>query len=560
MPNLWIVDYVVMGLHLSIMVGIGIFFYKHVKSTDDFFKSGNKLPWGVAGLSSFMSSFSAWTFTGGAGKIYTYGISGELILWASAFALLLAYFFLASKWRRSRVITITQFLQERYNKTTHQFYSWLYVLMKLFIVGLQLLASSVFISVALNINLSYVIIIAGLTMLSYSVLSGLWVVSTNDTLQFIIVTSITIIAAPLSLKAIGGIDALVSKAPENYFAIGNGDVDMFYLFGWLLLMFFGNNSNASVQRYFSVEDEKAARKVALLSSVLFFAGVALWMIPAMSARIMFPDLSGYVAGLNKPSEASYVVMCMKVLPHGLMGLLLAAIFAATMSSLDSSYNVMAAVIVEDFYAKYVKPNSSKKHLLLVSRLTILGIGIATVLLALYLTSHKGGVFGVMKDISQVLTVPIASALLLGLLIRRTPPWTALVAFVLTFIVAYFTRYVFDLHLGLQAVLVVSTSVLIFLIMKIWWKKTDTEDRERIDKFFERLDTPVQKDKELAEGTTGDVVSMLRVIGTLLMIVGGIILFPVIYLTDIFAIIITCGLASIMLIAGSIMFFKGKRKE
>lgn len=557
MPGLWTIDYIVIGLHLSIMVGIGLFFYKKVKSTDDFFKSGNKLPWGVAALSSFMSSFSAWTFTGGVGKIYLYGLSGAVIIWGGGFALLLAYFLFATRWRRSRVITITQFLKERYNKTTHQFYSWLYVLMKLFLVGLQLLASSVFIAVALKMDLNYVIIIAGITVLSYSVLSGLWGVSTNDTLQFIIVTSVTLIAAPLSIKAIGGFESLYANTPEGYFSIGNGDLDLFFLLGWLLLMFFGNNSNASVQRYFSVKDEKSARKVALLSSILFFAGGALWMIPAMSARVMFPDLSSMVPGLNNPSEASYVVMCMQVLPHGLIGLLLASIFAATLSSLDSSYNVMAAVIVEDFYAKYFRPNSSKKHLLFVSRLTIFSIGISTIFLALFLTSHEGGVFGIMKDISQVLTVPIASALLLGLIIKKTPPWTALVSFVITFIVAYVTRFIFDLHLGLQAVLVVTTSISTFLLMKIWWEKAPSEDKNRIEQFFVKLDTPINVDEELEKGTTGDAVSMLKVVGTLLMIVGVILFIPNIYLSDLFAIAITCGLASILFIAGAIMYLKGR---
>ena len=97
MPELWTIDYVVMGLHLSLMVGIGLFFYNYVRSANDFFKSSNRLPWAVAGLSSFMSSFSAWSFTGGAGKMYDDGISGAAILWTSAVALLLSYFIFAKR-------------------------------------------------------------------------------------------------------------------------------------------------------------------------------------------------------------------------------------------------------------------------------------------------------------------------------------------------------------------------------------------------------------------------------------------------------------------------------
>lgn len=560
MPELWTIDYIVMGLHLTIMVGIGLFFYNYVKSATDFFKSSNRLPWAVAGVSSFMSSFSAWTFTGGAGKIYDNGISGAAILWGSSLALLLSYFIFAQKWRRSRVMTVTQFLSERYNLSTHQFYAWIYVIMKWFIVGLQLLAAAIFISVALGIDVRIVIVVAGFTMLTYSILSGIWGVATNDTLQFIILTAVTIIAAPLSVQAVGGIGEFVQRVPEGFLTLGHGETSVFFIFGWTLLMFYGNNSNATVQRYFSVKDEKAARKVALFSSILFFAGVSLWMIPSMSARILFPDLSEIAIGLKNPSEASYVVMCMKVLPHGLIGILLAAIFAATMSSLDSSYNVMAAVMVEDFYHKYVNPKASRRRLLIVSRITIFLIGGSAILLALFLTTHEGGVFGVMKDISQVITVPVATALLLGLIIRKTPPWTAMFSFILTFVVAYTTRYVYELHLGYQALAVTATSIISFTSMRFFWNRASSTDQDRINRFFDKLDKPIDTNEELAEEVAADTVSMLRVVGTLVLIVGAIVAIPTVYLEDVFAISITLGLGIIMILLGSYMIYKGRRKS
>jgi len=166
-PELWFIDYVVMGCHLLLMVGVGFFFYRYVKNANDFFKSSNRLPWWVAGLSAFMSGFSAWTFTGGAGKIYESGISGAAILWGSSLAVLLSYFIFAKRWRRSRITTVMQFMSERYNNFTHQFYSWVYVLMKWFIVGLQLLSTAIFISVATGVDVRIGVVVAGLTMLSY---------------------------------------------------------------------------------------------------------------------------------------------------------------------------------------------------------------------------------------------------------------------------------------------------------------------------------------------------------------------------------------------------------
>ncbi|MFC1481386.1 sodium:solute symporter family protein [Candidatus Neomarinimicrobiota bacterium] len=558
MPRLWLIDYVVMGCHLLLMVGVGFYFYRYVKNANDFFKSSNRLPWWVAGLSSFMSSFSAWTFTGGAGKIYESGISGAALLWASSFALLLSYFLFAKLWRRSRITTVMAFMSERYNIQTHQFYSWLYVLMKWFIVGLQLLATAIFISVAVGVDVRLVIVVAGLTMLTYSVLSGLWGVATNDTLQFIVLASITVVVAPLSLYSVGGISEFVARAPDGFFTLGTNDVSLFYIFGWMLLMFYGNNSNATVQRYFSVKDEKDAKKVALLSSVLFFVGVCFWMLPSMTARILYPDLSEVVVGLRNPSEAAYVVMCLRMLPHGLMGILVAAIFAATMSSLDSSYNVMAGVLVKDIYQKLLKPDATPRHLLLVSRLCIFLIGFSAVLLALVMTNHQGGVFGVMKDISQVITVPVATALLLGLVIRKTPPWTALFSFTLTFIVAYTTRYIYDLELGYQALAVVGTSIVSFSSMRLFWNRAPEADRRRIEAFYKKLDTPIDVEKELSEPVAADAVSMLQVVGVLSFAVGLIIIGPTVLLNEWSSIMIALGEGLFLLALGSYMFIRGRK--
>ncbi|UCH11237.1 MAG: sodium/solute symporter [Fidelibacterota bacterium] len=559
MPKLWLIDYLVMGCHLLLMVGVGFFFYRYVKSANDFFKSSNRLPWWVAGLSSFMSGFSAWTFTGGAGKIYESGISGAAILWASSVAVMLSYFIFAKRWRRSRITTVMEFMSERYNRFTHQFYSWVYVIMKWFIVGLQLLSTAIFISVAIGVDVRIVVVVAGMTMLTYSVLSGLWGVSTNDTLQFIVVASVTMVAAPLSLHAVGGIGDFIARVPEGFFRLGNDEVSLFFIFGWMLLMFYGNNSNATVQRYFSVKDERAARRVALTGAVLFFVGVSLWMIPSMVARIMYPDLSGMAIGLQNPSEAAYVVMCIQVLPHGLIGVLLAAIFAATMSSLDSSYNVMAGVLVKDVYHRWIHPKASAKHLLLVSRLCILLIGASATGLALVLTSHSGGVFGVMKDISQVITVPVATALLLGLIVRKTPPWTAVFSFVLTFIVAYTTRYVYDLHLGYQALAVVGTSISSFTVMRLFWNRAPQVDRERIEGFFRKLDTPIDVDRELSEPVAADAVSMLQVVGVLLFAVGLIIVVPTVFLDQWSSILIALSEGLFLMGLGSFMFLKGRQK-
>ncbi|UCE08016.1 MAG: hypothetical protein JSW07_08305, partial [bacterium] len=199
------------------------------------------------------------------------------------------------------------------------------------------------------------------------------------------------------------------------------------------------------------------------------------------------------------------------------------------------------------------------QLMLVSRITIILIGISATCLAIFLTTHKGGVFGVMKDISQVITVPVATALLLGLIIRKTPPWTAVFSFVITFIVAYTTRFVYDLHLGYQALAVVGTSITSFSVMRIFWNKASANDRYRIQRFFKKLDTPIDPKKELADAVATDAVSMLRVVGVLVFAVGLIIIIPTVFLKELLSILIALGEGGFLLALGTFMFLRGKRK-
>ena len=164
----------------------------------------------------------------------------------------------------------------------------------------------------------------------------------------------------------------------------------------------------------------------------------------------------------------------------------------------------------------------------------------------------------MKDISQVLTVPIGRALILGLLIRKTPPWTALVTFGITFPVAYVTRFVYDLPLGYQSFIVVGTAVFSFLSMRLFWHRTSKTSRDRIEKFFVKLDTPIDVATELKEKAATDTLSVLRVVGVLTICVGLMVVIPALFLKDSFSFLMALGTGGILLLLGIVMVVRKKR--
>ena len=118
------VDYLVIGLYALLMVRVGLYVLRFNRGAAEYFRGGSRIPWLVAGLSCFMSGFSAWTFTGAAGVAYRSGIAAIGLYIGNALSFLLGYFVFAERWRRSRITTVMEYLSGRFNLATHQVFSW----------------------------------------------------------------------------------------------------------------------------------------------------------------------------------------------------------------------------------------------------------------------------------------------------------------------------------------------------------------------------------------------------------------------------------------------------
>ena len=355
-------DYAVLVVYMTILIGIGIYFARYMKGAGDYFKAANKLTWWVAGFSSFMAAFSAWMFTGGAGIVYRNGLSGMVTLGLPGVAIFTGYLLFARLWRRSRVTTIMEYLEERFNLPTHQIASWSYVPVYILYSGAALYSLAIFVSTALKMDITLIIWVCGIVILIYTLLGGLWAVSVNDTIQFMVLLPVCLLMVPLSLVAAGGLGSLINNAPPQYFEVPSHGLPWHYMLAYLLILIHGQNTNPIAQRYFSVRNEAESRKVSLLCSGLFLVGIFFWAVPPMAARVLYPDLGAMLA-LPNPDEGSYVVIALHILPHGLIGLLVAAMFAASLSSLDSIYNLLAGIVSKDIYQRIFHRGLSDKGLL-----------------------------------------------------------------------------------------------------------------------------------------------------------------------------------------------------
>jgi len=523
-------DYLVIVIYMCILVGVGFYFLRFMKGAADYFKAANKLTWWIGGFSSFMAAFSVWMFTGGAGIVYREGLTGAIALGLPGVAIFTGYLLFARLWRRSRVTTIMGYIEERFNLTTHQIVSWSYIPVYILYSGAALFSLGIFISTALKLDIVLVIWVSGIVILLYTLLGGLWAVTVNDTIQFLILLPVCMLLVPLSLISIGGFEGLVHKAPAGYFSFPSHGLPWHYLVAYLLLLVHGQNTNPIAQRYFSVRNEADAKKVSLLCSSLFLVGIFFWAIPPMAARVIYPDLSGML-DLPNPDEGSFVVIALHLLPHGLIGLLISAMFAASMSSLDSVYNLLAGIISKDICQRMFKQSMSDKALLRVGQGATLAIGLIVIGLSLLMVKYGAGAFSVMMKISSLTIAPLATPMLLGFLYRKAPSWACLFSFTcsaaLAVVFAFYTPLTDYLKscgpwmdFSVSTISIVSVAVAAFLISP-WLFKSTERARQRIRAFYDKLDTPVDESSEI-QAAEIDRTSVAKFIGGIALFIGAIV--------------------------------------
>lgn len=528
------IEYLVIIGYLVLIALVGIVFKKFSSDTDDYFKSGSKGSWWLVGASSFMSAFSAWTFTGAAGVAYQSGFSVMIIFLGNAMGFFINFLFLGPWLRQMRVTTFPEAISKRFGETTRMFYALYEVPVRILYSAMALYGLGIFCSAVFGYDIFHVIILCGIVVLFYSATGGRWAVMATDFLQGLILIPLTILIAWLCISKLGGIgsmfDQIEAQGLSEEFKMINSAV-LFggaYTWGWASAMvtkgFLVFNSMYAGPRYFSVKDGREARKAAIFASLLFLVGGLIWFLPPITARLLFAE-DVMALGIAKPAEAAYAIASIKLLPVGLIGLIVVAILTATMSTMDTGLNTNVAILIKDIYPKLKRrfkwTPKSETELLKYGRLYTWFMGVFIVLLALYMAQAKGkGIFEIMLDVGALLMSPIQIPLMWGLFVKRTPPWAALFSIGCAFTVSLMAFM--DVPLStfgfseaatwtFQAKFfgVVGAGSLGFLLSIPFAPPKGSEHRKMVDQFITTMKTPVDFEKEVGEAND---LAQLKVIG------------------------------------------------
>jgi SSS family solute:Na+ symporter len=546
--NLTIYDFMVLGFYFVFIVVIACVFKRFNKNTSDYFRGGGSMLWWVAGISGFMGAISAFTFTGAAGKTYQVGLLIPLIYLIYAAAAVFVYFVTAARFRQMRVVTYVEALRNRYGPLAEQFYTWTAVPVSLALGAIQLYSIAVFTAGVFDVRLELILIALGSIMTIIAFLGGAWAVAASDFLQFILIISITIVAAVLSLHEVGGISGFISKLPASHLhwsQAARPEIITLWLIAFTISNFIGLNNLGSGPAYFQAKDTHHARKAALVYVVGYaFAGLV-WFIPPMTAAILFPDIrAAFPQFGNRALEASYVAVCFKILPQGLIGMLTCAIFSAAVSHSTAAYNRNAGVFVRSFY-KVLRPASTETHLLAMSRLTTLLIGAIVIFLAyainFVLNNYKDiRLFDILQIVTALFGIPVSVPLVLAILTKRgtglTACSTSLVGMIIVALLNYVefprhihdwlnwnrplsTREFSDLTFAASVITGVGVCTAWYFIVSRFDKPTLPKARST-DDFFTKLHTPVNA---AAEGITDTDEKQFRILGVMAFIYAGFIL-------------------------------------
>lgn len=396
---------------LSIVIGVWSS-RKAGRSAADFFLSGRNMPWWLLGVSMVATTFSADTPNLVTDIVRKNGIAGNWQWWAFLLTGMLTVFVYARLWRRSGVNTDIEFYEIRYGGKPAAFLRgfralYLGVFFNVMIMASVSLAAIKIGSVMLGLSPVQTILIASFVTVIYSSMGGLRGVIFTDFFQFILamVGSIGAAYVVLNLPQVGGLDNLLSHPnviPKlNFLPDFNDTSTLIPLLiiplavQWWSVWYPGAEPGGGgyiAQRMLSAKDEKNA-----LAATLFFnvAHYALrpwpWIIIALGSIIVFPDLASISAAFpNVPLETinddlAYPAM-LTYLPSGLLGLVVASLIAAYMSTISTHLNWGSSYVVNDFYLRFLNPEATDKQQVAIGRLSTILIMVASAVFALMLTN------------------------------------------------------------------------------------------------------------------------------------------------------------------------------
>ena len=464
-------DWMVVGVYGVIAVATGLYFTRRAGSdTNEYFLAGRSLPWWLVGTSMVATTFSTDTPNLVTDLVRSGGVSQNWLWWAYLITGMCTVFFYAKLWRRSGVFTDMGFYELRYSGKPAAFLRgfralYLGVFFNVIIMATVTLAAIKIGGVLVGVDKFTVVLVAGSITALYSVTSGLWGVVVTDLLLFAIAMIGSVAAAYYAVDHpdVGGLAGLISHPdvtsrmsflPDfNDWSAVTAVFIVPIAVQWWSTWYPGSEPGGggyAAQRMLAAKDEKQALKATLWFNVAHYAIRPWpWILVALASLIVYPSLASIATAFPNidPSivrnDLAYPAMLIFV-PHGLLGVVVASLAAAYMSTISTHLNWGSSYIVDDFYRRFISADLEERAYVRVARISTLVLVVLSSIVALWLENAL--------QAFQIL-LQIGAGTGLVFLLRwfwwRINAWSEISAMVISFVVAVYFQFVHT-RLGFDA--------------------------------------------------------------------------------------------------------------
>jgi solute:Na+ symporter, SSS family len=510
------IDWLIVALYMTGSMAVGFYLARRASGgLVDFFVGGRKLTWWLAGTSMAATTFSIDTPLYVAGVVGTRGIAGNWEWWAYAVAHVILIYLFARLWRRAEIVTDNELTEIRYGgrpaATLRAVKGFLFAIVIGSIgIGYAMLAMvkvvdalQIFPSLGLDFGSAgklWSIIAVSALVLAYAGVAGLWGVVATDFFQFFLALVGALIVAVYAVNHVGGLGVMRERAQAlttfdmlsfTPLTFGEGGrligwskfagISAATFFSYVTVLWWSfrrsDGGGEFIQRLSAVKTEADAEKAAWFFNIMnYVVRTWPWVIVAVAAVVIYPDLAD--------RELGYPRLMLDFLPAGILGLVVASLLAAFMSTVSTTINWSASYMTNDLYARFLRPHASQKELVLAARLA----SVLVVVIAGFAAFHASSIATVYRLILAVGTGP-GLVLILRWYWWRVNAWTEMAAMLAGFVVGLLTSVnnpVYNLRIddfGVRLLVTTAISMAVWVPVLIF---TKPETDERLNTFYRRV--------------------------------------------------------------------------
>ena len=432
-------DHAVIIVYVVSLLTLGFWVSFRKQHTSDLFLAGRTLGWPNIGLSIFGTNVSPSMMIASCGLAYSAGMVGGNFEWLAWMFLLLLAMVFVPHYLHSKVSTMPEFMSRRFGKGCHDFLAW-YTLFGtvLLWLGGTLYAGGTLMGQIMGWPLWLSVLFLAVVATSFTVAGGLAAVVYTDSFQSLLMIAASVWLTIVGVTQAGGITGMADSLPPDYWALFRPASDSKYPWHAIILgypvigIWFWCTDQTIVQRVLGGRDLRQGQLGAVFAGYLKILTPLIFFVPGIACKVLHPNLAD--------QDTAYMTMVTTYLPNGMIGLIVAVLIAALISTVDSGLNSFSTIFTLDIYCNLFRAEASTRERILVGRLTTVAAAIIAIGWALTMQRFEKSLFDLLQGIISFLAPPMTAVFLVGIVWKRATPTAALLTLIFGVIISMTTGY------------------------------------------------------------------------------------------------------------------------